>query len=173
MGDTLHKVVTEISNDHNELKLWDKGQVIVLLIRTEEGKNIIFVGGKQDTINSLTSLIQSSNQWMNYMEIIMDLENDIGTPQKSQLSVFRHEECPFRLSDMALPTCNTGFVYMLVSTRDFTYTYIGMTFNIGARLSQNNSGCGSSSTEPSTLRPFALFAYVCGFEGDKNSMSKF
>jgi len=23
MGDTLHKVVTEISNDHNELKLWD------------------------------------------------------------------------------------------------------------------------------------------------------
>ena len=94
-GYTLNKVVTGISNDHNELKLWDKGQVIVLLSRTEEGKNIIFVGGKQDTINSLTSLIQSSNQWMNYMEIIMDLANDIGTPQESQLSVFRYEECPF------------------------------------------------------------------------------
>ena len=43
------------------------------------------------------------------MEIIMDLANDIVTTQESQLSVFRHEECPFRLSDMALPTCNTGF----------------------------------------------------------------
>ena len=62
---------------------------------------------------------------------------------------------------------------MLVSTCYFTYTYIGMPFNIGTCLHMHNSGCGSSSTEPSTIRRFALFAYVCGFEGDKNSMSKF
>ena len=58
MGDTLHKVVTEISNERHELKLWDKGKIIVLLSRTEFGKNIIFVGYKDDTLNSLTSLIQ-------------------------------------------------------------------------------------------------------------------
>ena len=78
----------------------------------------------------------------------MNLTSDIDTPHESQLSVFRHEECPFRLSDMELLTCNNGFVYMLVRTRDFSYTYIGMTSNIATRLSQHNSGYGSMSTVP-------------------------
>lgn len=47
MGDTLHKIVTEISNEQNELKLWDKAQAIVLLSRTSLGSNIIFVGDKK------------------------------------------------------------------------------------------------------------------------------
>ena len=103
----------------------------------------------------------------------MNLTSDIDTPNESQLSVFHHEECPFWLSDMPLPTCNTGFVYMLVSTRDFSYTYIGMTDNIATCLSQHNSGYGSMSTEPISLRPFALFAYVCGFEGNRQAMFSF
>ena len=64
---TLHKIVTEISLDNNEFRLWDKDQEVVLLSRTKHGSDIIFVGNKKDTIRSLVSIIQSSNQWINYM----------------------------------------------------------------------------------------------------------
>ena len=47
MGDTLHKVVTEISNEHHELKLWDKGQVIVLLSSTEKAKTLFLLVEKR------------------------------------------------------------------------------------------------------------------------------
>ena len=37
MGDTLNKIVTEISTEDNEYRLWDKAQAIVLLSRTRLG----------------------------------------------------------------------------------------------------------------------------------------
>ena len=42
MGETLHKVAVEISDDG----LWDKAQVVVACSRTKFGKNTIFVGEK-------------------------------------------------------------------------------------------------------------------------------
>ena len=104
---------------------------------------------------------------MNYTEQILEMACLNSTSNQSQISIFAHEEWPFRLCDMSLPQCNTGFVYMLVSTRDFTFSYIGETKNISIRLNQHNSGYGSMSTCPLSLRPYALFAYVCGFDGDK------
>ena len=35
MGDTLHKIVTEISSEENEFRLWDKAQAVVFLIHTK------------------------------------------------------------------------------------------------------------------------------------------
>ena len=35
------------------------------------------------------------------------------------------------------------------------------------RIQQHNSGSGASSTEPSYLRPFAVIAYICGFDGQR------
>ena len=67
MGDTLHKIVTEISLEQTEFRLWDKAQAIVLLSRTRFGSDIIFVGNKRDTMKALCSLIKKPNQWMNYM----------------------------------------------------------------------------------------------------------
>ena len=55
---------------------------------------------------------------------------------------------------------------MFVSTRDLSFSYIGQTNSIITRLNQHNSGHGSSTTCPLSLRPFALFAYVCGFDND-------
>ena len=74
---------------------------------------------------------------------------------------------------MSLPQCNTGFVYMLVSTQVTTYSYIGETRSIVSRLDQHNSGFGSESTCPISLRPFAVFSYVCGFDGDKQTRCLF
>ena len=171
MGDTLNKIVTEISpNSH---QLWDKGQAVVLLSRTKLAEDIIFVGDKRDTVKALSLLIQIPNQWMNYMDNVMELASVNESADDLQVSVFHHQECPFRLCDMQLPTCNTGFVYMLVSLQDTTFSYIGETGNLITRLNQHNSGHGAASTIPSSLRPYAFFAYVSGFNYDKKSRRQF
>ena len=46
-------------------------------------------------------------------------------------------------------------------------TYIGQTICIRTRIQQHNSGYGSTSTQPTYLRPFAILAYICGFGGRK------
>ena len=173
MGDTLHKIVTEISSEENDFRLWDKAQAVVLLSRTKLGSDIIFVGNKMETINALASLIQTSNQWMNYMENILEIGSIDREEGDGQVSVFNHQDFPFRISDVIIPHCNTGFVYMLMSIRVPTFCYIGETSNIHVRLNQHNSGYGSQTTIPLTLRPYALLAYVCGFEGNKTLRQRF
>ena len=42
------------------------------------------------------------------------------------------------------------------------YTYIGKTDSIRRRIREHNTGVGSVSTEPTHLRPYTLFAYICG-----------
>ena len=75
---------------------------------------------------------------------------------------------PFRTCDPPLPLCRTGFVYMLSSLRQNEYTYIGKTKCLRTRINQHNLGYGSTSTEPTHLHPFAVMAYICGFENDNN-----
>ena len=58
MGDTLHSVVTEISIKNDQFKLWDKGQAVALLSRTNLGKDLIFVGNKNDSVKALVVLIK-------------------------------------------------------------------------------------------------------------------
>ena len=95
---------------------------------------------------------------------IISIDNDPGQRDKF---IFRSSTYSYRIRDMPLPDCNSRFVYMLVSCKDTTDTYIGETKNIRRRLQQHNSGYGSQSTCPSHLRPFAVFALICGFDGNK------
>ena len=169
MGDTLKKIVTEISNEKNEFNLWDKAQAVVLLSRTRLGSDIIFVGDKHNTINSLASLIKTKSQWMNYMEKVLEVTVDNGIDESGQISVFSNEVFPYRLYDITLPTCNTGFVYMLISTKNHNFCYIGETENISRRLHEHNSGYKRSTlSTPKSYRPYALFAYICGFNRNRN-----
>ena len=54
-----------------------------------------------------------------------------------------------------------------------TFSYIGETMNIHAHLDQHNSGIESQTTCPVSLRPYALFAYVCGFEANRTLKRRF
>ena len=101
------------------------------------------------------------------MENVMELASVNESSDDLQVSVFHHQEFPFRLCDMHLPTCNTGFVYMLVSLHKPSFRYIGETVNILSRLNQHNSGHGAVTTIPISWRPYALFAYVSGFNDEK------
>ena len=164
----------EISRNKSSFELWDCAQAIVTLSRTKLGKNIIFVGDQNDTIEALSELIKLRTQWTDYMEEILNLITIYDTVNDDTNQVIVNQRSlsqqtyPFRICDVPLPQCNTGFVYMLISIKRKTCTYIGETDCIRRRLNQHNSGYGSSFTERSYLRPFGVMAYICGFDGQKH-----
>ena len=134
MGDTLIKIATEVSNDVQSFKLWDKAQVVVLLSRTKFAKDIIFVGHKENTLKALCNLIQMKTQWQEYMESVLSMICMNESIEHFKPRYMSFNSYPFQIKDLALPVCNTGYVYMIVSTKDMNQNYIGQTMNLGRRL---------------------------------------
>lgn len=172
MGDTLSNMATEISRVNANFKMWDKGQMIVILSRTKYASKTIFVGDKNDTLKALKDLLTRKTQWTDFMEEILRLItiNNTSDNHTTRTRTFTQQTFPYRVCDVSLPQCNTGYVYMLLSIKDQNFTYIGKTNNIRTRIQQHNSGLGSISTEPLHLRPYALFAYICGFDSNTDLM---
>lgn len=169
MGDTLKKVTIQIAGGNYEL--WDKAQIIVGMSRTKLGKDVIFVGDKQSTINKFIALCQRRNQWTDYMESILNMvtlkvtSNTESQKNSQRIPTLTTQYYPFRICDIPLPQCKSGFVYFLMSPRTQSYTYIGEYQCIIHRLAKHNSGHGSLSTIPSNQRPYAIFGYIAGFNG--------
>ena len=173
MGDTLSKVAMQITN--SKFELWDKAQLIVSVTRTKIGKKLIFVGDKEETIESIIKLVQKRSQWLDYMENILDLITIGEEEQNLTTRVLPHmnqDSFPYRICDMSLPHCKTGFVYFLLSIRTRDYTYIGECNCIVDRLYEHNSGHGSKSTAPAHRRPYAIMGYICGFDGGLEALRK-
>jgi predicted GIY-YIG superfamily endonuclease len=80
---------------------------------------------------------------------------------------------PYSFKSIPIPKNAAGYVYILVSCRDKTTTYVGRTMDLVKRLHQHNSGHGSKHTLPEERRPFALIGYVTGFEGSVKTMHAF
>ena len=103
MGDTLHKVSMEISDNDNSFKLWEKEQVVVAPSQTKLGKRTIFVGDTRDTINALVSLIKTRTQRNEHMYAFLCLVC-IGRENNGQyMSVFDYTTYYFQVADSALP----------------------------------------------------------------------
>ena len=119
MGDTLPKIATQISRDNRIFRLWDKAQIIVLLSRTKKAKDIIFVGSIESTIKAIIDLCQYSNQWTDYMELILEMASvNYNRSTEATIPSIQSNEHPFRFCDRPLLNCRTGVVYMLVSLRN-------------------------------------------------------
>ena len=172
MGDTLINMATTISVRDKNFTMWDKGQLIVILSRTKEAKRSIFVGPKQDTLEAFRSLVVKQTQWSDHMEQVLNiitLSKEEGDASEESRALTN--ECfPYLIRNITLPQCNTGFVYMLLSMRMKNFTYIGTTNCLKTRLKAHNMGHGALSTEPAYLRPYALFAYICGFGGGRRDL---
>jgi hypothetical protein len=166
MGDTISVIATEISSKNSAYKIWEKGMLVVLTSRTRFAKDIIFVGNKTETLEALKEILLRKTQWCEFMENVLSLitvnQEDCVLPSERLLT---YESYPLRICDAILPQCNTGFTYMLISIKRGAerFSYIGQTICLRKRLKQHNSGIGSISTAPEHLRPYALFAYICGF----------
>ena len=162
-GETLPQMATEIRLSDPDFNLWDKGQLIVILTRTKKAQDTIFVGNKRDTIRALKKILLSRTQWTDYIENVLRIitVNNIDSVH-SHFRTMNQNDYPFRINDLSLPSTRTGFVYFLISVKDYSYTYIGQTICIRERLPQHNKGYGSSGTCPEHLRPYGVLAYICG-----------
>ena len=131
MGDTLPSVAIEISQQNSNFKMWDKGQMVVVTSRTKLGKDTIFVGNKNDVLKSLKFLLTRRTQWTDLMDDILRVitvnysSNSNGSITDNH--ILTQDANPFRICDVSLPECNTGYVYMLVSSRDRNHVYIEAT----------------------------------------------
>ena len=167
-GDTLHKIVTEIKCSDKNYQIWEKGQVVVLVSRTKRAEDIIFVGNKSETIKCLTTAIQTKSQWMDYQAKLMalvDVRNDAHIV--NTLPIFNYDSFPFEIRSVRLPDCNTEFVYFMVSIKNRRKTYIGESLNIQDRFNTHQRGAGTIFTGETMNRPWAILAYICGFDGRK------
>ena len=162
-GETLPKMATELSMSNPDFKIWDKGQLMVILTRTRKAKDTIFVGNKRETLEALRNILLSKTQWTDYIEHVLSIItlND-SRSSLTPIRVLHQNEYPFRICDISLPSSRTGFIYFLISVKDRSFTYIGQTICIRERLPQHNKGYGSLSTCPEHLRPYGVMAYVCG-----------
>lgn len=163
MGDTLEKMATSISSSDPNFNLWDKGQLVVKLSRTKKAKDSIFVGSKTETLRAFRKLLKKKNQWSDYIEEVLSLVTVNNTEYNRSSRIMTQRSFPFKICDVSLPQCMTGYVYFLVSIRFPNFSYIGTTIDIRSRLQQHNSGHGSIETVPAYRRPYALLAYICGF----------
>ena len=171
MGDTLNKMITRISIHEKNFTMWDKGQLIVVLSRTKVAKDSVFVGPKKETLDAFRQLMLLKTCWSDHMERVLEVITVNQNDQDSDVSrILNTETYPHLIRDIVLPQCNTGYVYMLVSLRIKDFIYIGTTNCIRSRLKAHNCGHGSTSTEPTYLRPYALFAYICGFGGGRKDL---
>ena len=127
IGDTLNKVAIQLTCTMFEL--WDKAQIIVAVTRIKLGKNIIFVGDKNETIDSIIKLVQTQSQWTDFMENILSLVtiNDYNINEILSLNLTNF---PFRVCNTSLPQDSSGYVYFLISTQTQDYIYIGECNNI-------------------------------------------
>ena len=85
-------------------------------------------------------------------------------------TIFSYETSPFEFTNLPLPECNTGYVYFLVSLRNRRLSYIGQTFNLKQRLEQHSSGSGTYFTNEIQKRPWAVLAYIAGFDCNRQRM---
>jgi predicted GIY-YIG superfamily endonuclease/DNA replication protein DnaC len=177
-GQTLDTVITCIAT-FGDYALWERNQIVVLLSRTKTGKSMWFVGTKEDIIDAIIQILRKTSKYEEYMNHVLnrlcpkDINPHVPSAAEPPFTV-EQQFLPFRPLDIGLPNDNSGFCYLLVSTKEPSYFYIGQTRNIRNRLNMHNSGYNSTTkTAPAHLRPFAVVAYVVGFDHDTKRMREF
>jgi len=165
MGQNLTELVTRVTlTTDSQYFLWEREQVVVLLSRTFFAKRIYFVGDPKETSAALAQLLCKQSQYSEYIHHL--LRQLAGRSQHRAIPLVDLSLHPLRQADIELPQDSSGYVYILLSIKDKCTTYIGQTQNLVTRLKQHNSGYGSVQTANPALRPWALLAFVSGFDGN-------
>ena len=168
LGKTLAKLASKVDVNGGKdalFSIWDQTQVVILMSRTKRPVDTIFVTkDKVATAKAIYSVLSRSTAFRLYLSQLLDnLCRGGGNPdQPVNIDCGRSI---YRPRDVSLPPQPTGYVYLLVSTVDTNYVYIGSCKCLITRFRQHNSGYGSKQTAPPSLRPWGILGYVCGFQG--------
>lgn len=145
MGDTYHLMATCISS----YKMWEKGQLVVICSRTRRMEDTIFVGNEEETINALVQLLKKKTMWSDYMNRVLNIITVETEDVAIENRALDYSTYPFRVSDIALPEAQTGYVFFMKSIADDSCVYIDTTNCLRSRLIRHNSGLDSSLHPPS------------------------
>ena len=105
------------------------------------------------------------------LHIVTINDNDFDfDKERNNNHIMDQSKFPFYITDFIVTEDSSGYVYIFISTKCHSYTYIGKTTNIIARLCTYNSKHGSKSSEPPHLQPYSLFAFICGFNVNNSLM---
>ena len=155
MGDTEPQIDSDVSVTDPNYRLWNKGQLIVLVSLTRLEIDTIFVRDKTEKLKSLKTLLIRKNTWIDCMEkalsiIALNASQTNDEQQDDGINrVMNHDiEFIFRSSDMPLPQHNAGHICMILSLKDQYFINIGTTNSIHTRLKSHKSGNGSQYAEP-------------------------
>jgi hypothetical protein len=170
MGQTLQNLITRVSRGDRSstYSLWLSSQVVVLLSRTRRGSHTYFwIPGNQTpeaVAEILYDLMCTTSPFRDYLShLLRQLCNSGPGPGQTYtidaLSIYRPK-------DIVLPTHELGYVYMLVSTKQLSCVYIGSTKSLVKRWRQHNTGYGANQTRAIQLRPWAILAFIVGFDGN-------
>ena len=165
MGQDLPALITCVTGN-SMYDLFQREQVVVLLSRTHYAKDIIFVGDPEATAEALATMLDTDGPYSEYMEyLVRRLLHSFPERAPSIDQTLRH---PYCAANVDVPNNSSGFCYLLASTArgvEGRVTYIGQTCNLVARFKNHKLGAGPSATADPGLKPWAMLAYVSGFEG--------
>ncbi|KAF4650828.1 hypothetical protein FOL47_000836 [Perkinsus chesapeaki] len=165
MGDTLRKIASRISTSESDYTLWLKSQVYVLFSRVRKLEDITLVGDMTDNITAIGNLLKRVTQWDLLTEHVLDRLSQSGrrrNESEHRVSVRFHPLVP---KDIGVPRTIGGAVYLLVSMRWPSTSYIGQTKDLKRRLREHNRGSHAGSAATALhLRPFGVLAFVIGFD---------
>ena len=74
--------------------------------------------------------------------------------------------------NVVLPEDNTGFVYLLLSTKIANAFYIGEAINLRQSLRDHNCRRGTEATRPIERRPWAVLAFATGFDTQNKRLNE-
>jgi len=128
----------------------------------------------RETAEILYDVLSKTTPFHTY---ITDLLDKLCAPYETGEPIaVNHFKSMCQCRNTQLPIDKTGSVYLLISLKSPTTVqglYIGSTKHLPKRLSQHNSGWGSRQTSSPLLRPWALLAYVAGFDTNYEKMRAF
>lgn len=175
MGQTLLSLITRVERGDktHPYSLWLASQVVVLLSRTKQGRQTFFwmANGQtpNDVAHTLYDLLCKTSPFRDYLShLLQQLCNDPDLANQGNFTI-DYSRSIYRPKDMIMPTHQLGYVYMLVSTKMPSCVYIGSTKCLIKRWRQHNSGYGSKQTQSIKFRPWAILAFIIGFDGDSAS----
>ncbi|CAG0901418.1 unnamed protein product [Cyprideis torosa] len=139
MGTTAQGgIATQLSVHHKDYRMWDLGQLVVLLSRVTNMDLITFVGNKDDNINAIEDIMTKTGKFTEAInERLVALDVLSHPPQR----IITNEGHPFVPIRSEIPDVPRGYVYLLVCVNEPYLAYVGETGrSLMLRLREHNTG---------------------------------
>jgi hypothetical protein len=160
-GETVPLLATQLCDSQREYRLWQKEQLAVLISRVKNCRDIIFVGNQSDAFEAIRRVLVKSSKWDLLVDQYLAALDVMSRPLVRQIRLELH---PFLPVYRELPTAACGYVYLLASIPYPRKCYLGECDSLKKRLREHNTGYGADETRSTTLHPWGVFAFVCGFD---------